>query len=70
MIYDGMVHILVFGMHWAPKKTAKIDLLNCSKKAKIATISQIQYELIFLHQKLMHMGSLDGELIQTMFSLQ
>ena len=70
MDFDGMIHISVFGMHWAPQKTAKIDLQNCSKKKMIAKTSQIQIEFIFSHQNLMHVGSFDGELIQTMFPIQ
>ena len=49
---------------------AKIDLQNCSKNQKIAKICQIHHEFLSFHQNSMNMGSFDGELIQTMFSLQ
>ena len=38
MIYDGMVHILVFGMLWAPKK-AKIDQQLKEDQAKLRSES-------------------------------
>ena len=48
-----------------PQVMAKIDLQNCSKKAKSAKFNnKIQ------QQNLLHVVCFDAEIIQTMFSLQ
>ena len=62
-------YVCLFGMLWAPKK-AKIDLQNCSKKAKVAKISQSHYGFIFFQQNLLHVVCFDAEPIQSMFSLK
>ena len=40
MIFDGMVHILVFGRHLAPQKMAKINLQNRSKNQELQKIAK------------------------------
>ena len=64
MVYDSMVHILVYGMLWAPKHNRPTELLQKSK------ICQIHYGFIFFQQNLLHVVCFDAEIIQTMFSLQ
>ena len=54
----------------SPPKNGQNRPTKLLKKSKIAKISQIHYEFIYFHQNLMHVGSFDGELIQTMFSFQ
>ena len=39
-IFDGMVHNLVFEMHWAHQKMAKTDLQNRSKNKKMQKLAK------------------------------
>ena len=77
MVYDSMVHILVYGMLWAPKHNRPTELLQKSKSCKnqlkllwIAMTFKDYYEFIFFQQNLLHVICFDAELIQTMFSFQ